>query len=310
MNKLFRYFSFASVAVLLMFTACDPAGSGTDIENPEQYKQVYMPQANSMPAEEILILKDEVQNITYGAGYGGPSAPASDIKVSFEFTPALADSFNEAQGTDYPLIPEQAFEMEASSAVIPAGERASAPLKLRVNPYGSLELDQPYLLPLSMSSIEGGYIVNPDLETTYFLLTASLDFLDRSGWSVVEVSSEEVNSQGASTLDGDVNTFWHTAWSQSQPDYPHHIIVDMKNMQTIGGFQITNRQNDSRGMTRIRLEGSTDGETWTSFGEFDFEQINDPQRYFIESNPKIRYFKLVALEGPNFFTFVSEIEAF
>lgn len=310
-STLFLFFIIGATFI----TACDT--SGVDVDNPEELTKIYMPQASEMPAERTIFLKDKVQEIIYGAAYGGLGSPSNNINIKFKFAPGLADSFNTAQNIDYPLVPEEAFELEATSTIIPAGKLTSAPLKLKVNPFRKMELDQHYILPLSISNLSRGYELNKQLQTTYFLITATLDFFDRSNWAVVDVSSEEAVAEdgknsglGIHTIDGNIETYWHTEWYEAQPGYPHHITIDMKEKKTVAGFQVTNRQNDTRGMTRIRFAGSIDGETWTDLGEFAFEQINEPQRFFLQSNTDMQFFKLIALEGPNFFTAVAEISAF
>jgi hypothetical protein len=132
---------------------------------------------------------------------------------------------------------------------------------------------------------------------------------DKGEWEVVDISSEQSPGMKDNLIDDDISTIWHSPWSWSQPDYPHYFTVDMKAVKTVSRIVLVNRQNDSRGMTKFRLEGSVDGEEWINLGEFPFEQINAAQSFRISSNPQIRYFKMTALEGPNFFTFLAEASA-
>lgn len=133
---------------------------------------------------------------------------------------------------------------------------------------------------------------------------------NKSAWEVIDISGEEVAGMRVRLIDNNITTFWHSPWSRSQPPYPHFFTVDMKAVKTISRMVLVNRQNNAQGMTKFKIEGSVDGQEWTSYGEFPFQQINAAQSFRIPSNPEIRYFKVTALQGPNFYTFLAEITAF
>ncbi|NKI27820.1 hypothetical protein HCG49_14740 [Arenibacter sp. 6A1] len=135
--------------------------------------------------------------------------------------------------------------------------------------------------------------------------------LDKSAWTVVEYSSDEPTRKALHTIDGDLSTFWHTDWSNQAPPYPHHFVIDMGAEKTITSFEVFRRQGDSRGQTKHQFLISMDGETWTDLGSYNMNpQTNDGQVYAMPQNPKARYFKYVALEGPNFYAFLAEINVY
>jgi len=93
--------------------------------------------------------------------------------------------------------------------------------------------------------------------------------LDRSGWSVVDCSSQETdkeNGAAANVLDGDKSTIWHTNYSGDKGVAPHHITIDMGKDTEIGGMLYTPRNDHStNGMARsCILQTSTDGENWAT----------------------------------------------
>ncbi|AWW31575.1 hypothetical protein DN752_16385 [Echinicola strongylocentroti] len=133
---------------------------------------------------------------------------------------------------------------------------------------------------------------------------------DKSEWEVVEISAEEEEGQKYNLYDDDVSTIWHSPWSWSQPDYPHYFVIDLKEQKIISRVGLVNRQNDTRGMTKVGFSGSVDNENWMDFGEFDFEQINEEQKFRLSANPSIRYLKVTPLEGTNFFTFLAEVNIY
>ncbi|HZZ44297.1 MAG TPA: beta-galactosidase [Tepidisphaeraceae bacterium] len=89
-----------------------------------------------------------------------------------------------------------------------------------------------------------------------FAAIAELDLLDPAGnpiphtrWSIAFADSEEHAAEDGSAsnaIDGQAASYWHTAWSASQPGYPHHMVIDLAHPTAIGGFQYTPRQGASK----------------------------------------------------------------
>jgi len=89
--------------------------------------------------------------------------------------------------------------------------------------------------------------------------------LDKDGWSVIAWDSqEEPNGRYASdVIDGDLSTFWHTAWSQQQDPYPHFVIIDMGKNEDISGFVYYPRPGGGNGtVDSCAWLVSIDGEIW------------------------------------------------
>ncbi|WP_086478512.1 DUF4998 domain-containing protein [Arenibacter amylolyticus] len=150
----------------------------------------------------------------------------------------------------------------------------------------------------------------------YTVTPQPAQLLDKSAWTVIDFSSEEPN-EGApngvasATIDGNVNSFWHTQWAGGSPGYPHYVTIDMGAEKTIASFETFRRQGDSRGQTKHQFLVSLDGETWTDLGTFNMDPTtNEGQVYAIPSTPTARYFKYVAVEGPNFYAFLGEINVY
>lgn len=141
--------------------------------------------------------------------------------------------------------------------------------------------------------------------------------LDRSGWEIVDFSSEEAGGEGpvngylTAAFDDDINTFWHTTWSTASPVYPHHFTIDMKNTVKMLAVDCARRQGNGGGHTKFQILTSNDGENFTDQGTFDFNsKINDVQLFPLAFLPEARYFKFVALEGPNNYTFLAEFNVY
>lgn len=165
----------------------------------------------------------------------------------------------------------------------------------------------------SVSVTDASDIISEPKTFTFSPLAESK--MDKSGWTIVDFSSEESaenpNGYAKNIFDNDVNSFWHTAWNGSQPGYPHWIIVDMHRPITISRFECFRRQGDDRGQTSHQFLTSLDGTTWEDQGTYDFDATsNNGQSYRISSNPSARYFKYVAVNGPNFYAFLGEITVY
>ena len=76
--------------------------------------------------------------------------------------------------------------------------------------------------------------------------------IDRTGWTILYVDSEELTGEGTDNghayhcLDGDSTTFWHTQWQDATPNYPHEIWIDLGETHNINGFSYLTRGNNTR----------------------------------------------------------------
>jgi hypothetical protein len=123
--------------------------------------------------------------------------------------------------------------------------------------------------------------------------TTSTNRIDRSGWTVIDVSSEQPGHEGSKAIDGISGSFWHTNWNTSSPA-PHHITVDMGTINEVSGFLSMPRlDNDYNGIIReYVLYVSTDNITW-EVASAGYWMPYGGEIYFPKVNA--RYFKLVAL---------------
>lgn len=310
---------------LIILIAVGVALNGCEVNHaldPEEYGKIYMPQAREQPAERPLIMADTAQTIVYGAAYGGPGSPGSEISVNFSVEPSLVDSFNTQNLTSYSILPEDSYELEQLSTTIPAGEMSTRPLELKVETVGAIQPITGYLLPVRMEKTSGNIEVNTDLQTTYFLVQGSFEEFDQSGWEIHDVDSEEPTnppriSAAESAIDDDPATCWITKFRGGADPLPHHISIDMGESKNIHGFRILGRQNQNWGdPVDIDVEVSDDGETWEN-GEsftlpFNNNGIDNETTIYLSNTRNGRYFKITVnstVDNPPWVT-VAEIYAF
>lgn len=319
------------IKLLILSLAAATAWSGcrnnsAELENiSDSTAVVYMPQAVIAPAVYSFEISGKGDSIVYGACYGGPHSPASDINVKFKVDASLTDHFNTNNFTSYPVLPEGSYELEQSSAVIPAGRFSTAPLNLVVH-MDKLDGVGSYLLPVT---IETSMKVNEKLRTAYFLISGRyaanpFPMLDRSNWNITGFSSEETTGEGATNghaiqaLDGDTATFWSTRWKASKPGPPHYITIDTQVEQKIHGISITGRTDKNTGEVKatgnpknIIVELSRDGATW-NYAE-SFTLANDKvSTVYLAYAQRARFVKLTVntSQGDIYLTHIAEINAF
>ena len=164
------------------------------------------------------------------------------------------------------------------------------------------------------------YNYSESFETPTEFEPAVEEKMDKSGWNVHDFSSDEpaeaewsdYDYQGTvkATYDGLLETFWHSAWAETSPDYPHHFSINIGETKEIRAFECYRRQGNSGGPTKIQLLASSDGETWTDLGTFDFDGTSDSAQRFDVEHTEASYIKFVALEGPYNYAFLAEMDIY
>lgn len=276
---------------------------------PEQplsnYIKVYMPLAVNNPVSKTLLVTDSLQNITYGAGYGGQDYPTQDISIRFKVNAALVDSFNQANGTSYALMPEGAYTLSALDVTIPKGKLNTEPQRITVRTKGDNAIDalKDYVLPISIE--QSSITVNESLRTTFYVIKAQPKFedypnFDRSSWAIAGFSSEEANGEGANngraihSIDGVTTTFWHSQWQGASPGPPHYIIYDMGVVKEVHGLAFLARQSGDNGKpNQVSVETSVDNVTWEAAGNLELQNTTELQKRFLAGFKDARYIKVI-----------------
>ncbi|WP_295959778.1 discoidin domain-containing protein [Rhodoferax sp.] len=104
--------------------------------------------------------------------------------------------------------------------------------------------------------------------------------LNRTGWTI-QADSQQAGNSAELALDGDPQTFWHTAWGPDVP-LPHSVVVDMGSSQKVSGMRYLPRPGGGNGtIAKFRVYFSADGINWgtpvaqsnlTDYGAADLEK--------------------------------------
>lgn len=152
-----------------------------------------------------------------------------------------------------------------------------------------------------------------DFYTDY--ANSGLISLDKRDWKIIAFSTEHDNGTNGvkNFIDGTAGTRWHSRAGGSS--YPHFATIDMGVERTITQFGVwrTTFENggDNRAPDKIQFFTSLDNVTWADQGVFNFNRlINGEQTILLALKPRARYFKFVAVSGPENNMVIGEISAY
>lgn len=126
------------------------------------------------------------------------------------------------------------------------------------------------------------------------------EYYDKTDWEVIDFSSEAAKGEGENglaslILDNDPETYWHSCWTgcESDQSYPHFLTLDLKSDYEVNGITFHQR-NGSRKIKELEILYSTDGDNWTSLGDFVLEDSAGAQNINLGEAVSMNYFKIIA----------------
>lgn len=99
------------------------------------------------------------------------------------------------------------------------------------------------------------------IETTY-----TYDVLPLTATMLTTFTQETSEGPKTNLVDGNISTYWHSAWSGTTAPLPHWIQIDFPSEVLFGGFKYWMRQGSSAGgrPNQWDVQSSPDGITWTT----------------------------------------------
>ncbi len=125
-------------------------------------------------------------------------------------------------------------------------------------------------------------------------------------------SEEPGEGEIANIVDNNVDTYWHTTWSQREDDYPHWVAITFPKNESIRKFRFLQRQNQENGrVSRIVIE-TKDGSNWVSVKEITLRNTTDWINVQLEKPISTNALRLVAKSevGGHKWASLAEIEFF
>lgn len=122
---------------------------------------------------------------------------------------------------------------------------------------------------------------------------------DSSSWTVLSVSDESADHGGRiALLDGDLNSFWHSAYEGGNAPLPHWAVIDMRSQKKISKVEVYRRAgNTDTKSVELYVSDQPDGNTgnWIKIGNGIFVDGDSISILIPESvdTEKGHYLKLV-----------------
>ncbi|MDR1737492.1 MAG: DUF3472 domain-containing protein [Candidatus Symbiothrix sp.] len=101
--------------------------------------------------------------------------------------------------------------------------------------------------------------VDSAMEVEKALRNQTYSTKDKSAWTLKYYSSQEtsgegaVNGRAATIIDDNTATYWHSAWYSGTSSYPHVLVFDMAQQETINGVVFTLSGGENRYMKNISI---------------------------------------------------------
>jgi len=166
-----------------------------------------------------------------------------------------------------------------------------------------------------------GFVKNNKKESDLIIDEIKIIEQKTNDWTITESSSEETNGEGKKSghakhaIDLNSESYWHSNWSDSEPNYPHYFTVNLHIDEVIKGFTFLHRAAKYNGRPKdITIETSKDGVSFESLGNFILNDGTAKQLIALKTPITIQYFKVTIKSGYNdnseedvFFAHLAEI---
>ncbi len=142
------------------------------------------------------------------------------------------------------------------------------------------------------------------------------NYVSKDGWEIVSAPSPHGNIDPNVLVDGDINTIYHSNYTNSstRTPMPHIYILDMKKSNKINFFEIYTRNNSNSCIVECELYGSTDGKKYSLLKKIDSLTYSNRRAVINFDMTSARYLKLVVkkttgMVNGDYFSVISELNA-
>lgn len=234
-----------------------------------------------------------------------------DIDVTFTIDPTLVTEYNEAHGTEYKVLPEDAYRFDLEGWSIKKYMSTSrfnfTFIRTALIPENGPSLFGTYVLPIRLSNLSSS---NLNEEKSYILYTIDVVAakIEKTKWSIVDCNSNIADDPDATTskgdfgpenlIDGTTSKAWRSIWTVTT-ELPYEITIDFGQERSLYkvGFDIPTGANRRYANSKAGyIEASTDGENWTKIADWTAPNKNQASNEFEVVPTKAQYMKFVITE--------------
>lgn len=246
----------------------------------------------STPASKIVMEASDKpeykQNLTLAVDFPN----TWDISIDLSVAPEALKTYNEEHHVNYALLPNNAYTIAPNPLTIAKG--ANAVESVITFHYDKIDYDD-FLLPVIISKTSK-FVPDVQKQIHYVHVSKPAERLDRTLWSIADISSEEAAGEGAGNgvgkcvLDDNPSTFWHSQWAGGTGELPHSIVIDMKKELLVTSVDLQRRPNQSDTKAG-NFYISSDNKNFVKIGSFDMALVNEAQTFKVTST-RGRYLKV------------------
>ena len=155
------------ICVVAGITACDD-GIPENLEF-DRFKKLYLSVASER-ARNISLAEGRDTTLVFGSvTYGGTTnAKQGNIEVEIGSELSLVQAYNQANKTKYEPLPAESFSFDITKLHIENGKKYSDVASLFISS-GKLDVNNRYLLPVTIKSVTGNMAVNDEKKTAYWV---------------------------------------------------------------------------------------------------------------------------------------------
>ena len=255
--------------------------------------------ADGVQALTLFPQIDERKEI-FNVNYGALGLPSKNVKVDFVVDNNALDSVNTVRRNKglepYLVFPAGSFSLDKTSLIIKKGNTSSDFATFTYKP-NAFDLSKQYMLALKAVNSDG-YIFRETGQTIFFFAAVVEKLHSKAGWTAkanAEQLSGETTGLASAIIDGNINTYWHSPYSNpANIPFPHWVEVDFGTDLYVTKIGLTRRQTNANGFKTFDILGSKDGTTWIILASNQVMQQNEIEAQFFEIPPQ--YLKKIKLD--------------
>lgn len=260
-----------------------------------------------MPTRRSALVEKVYMNVT--ANF----IPANDIDYTISVEPALLDEYNQANGTDYKLLPSEAYELSASSWTLKKSMNTSR-FSFKFYREALIPENGPshfgeYILPLRLSGLSSS-LVNAGKDYVLYRVSVVASEIDKAKWSVLSCNSDVRTITNWDKVEGDYipdylidgtsNKYWRSIWSETQT-LPYEIVLDLGTVRDLYRLGIespasSHRKYFNSKAGRVETAESPEG-PWTHNSAWTYPSKTSASAVFDLQPVSTQYIKIIIDES-------------
>ena len=201
------------------------------------------------------------------------------------------------------LLPAGDYQLIDSVASMPAGAQQSSTVKIRLLSTARVDPFKTYVVPVVIKNV-GGKTAPIRGNAVLFIVFTKVP--DPNAFSVVSSTSDDGSNLASNILNGNY-TCWRTPFFTTDSLPPQSVVVDLAAPWPINGITFRGGPNSffAGAPTRVEIDLSTDGTTWTDAGQFNFTGVSQAVISVISfPTTTARYFRFTILDATSYAGYV------